>query len=137
MPAAGGGEAAAGSGDVFLTIPVTRPATLRLRRAAAEGAGTAGRRWMLRLPRSLCGVRTCWRMAGLAAAAFPRRLAGKQQICVPAASQELPRPRVMLQAVLELQMFFFSLRHLKRCLLASSAFPGCCFQAGIFQGNEF
>lgn len=33
--------------------------TLRLRRDAAEGAGTTGRCWMLLLPRRLCGVWTC------------------------------------------------------------------------------
>lgn len=47
--------------------------------------------------------------------------------CVPAASWELPSPRVMLQAVLQLQMLF----------LAYNTSDGVCWQAQLFQTAAF
>lgn len=112
--------------------------TLRLRRDVAEGAGTAGRCWMLRLPRRLCGVRTCWRAAGLVQTRQQQHLPGvwpgssraESSRCpcsIPGAapsSGDAPGAASAADA-------FPRLQHLKRRLPASSAFPDCCFQAVI------
>lgn len=112
--------------------------TLRLRRDAAEGAGTAGRCWMLRLPRRLCGVWTCWRVAGLVQTRQQQRFPGVWLGSSRAESSPCPCgiPRAAPSSgdaagAASAADAFPRLQHLKRRLLASSSFPDCCFQAVI------
>lgn len=112
--------------------------TLRLRRDAAEGTGTAGRCWMLRLPRRLCGVWTCWRVAGLVQTRQQQHLPGVWPGSSRAESSRCPRsiPGAAPSSgdapgAASAADAFPRLQHLKRRLLASSAFLDCCFQAVI------
>lgn len=124
-----------GWAGMCLTIPVTCP---------ASRSACAGMRPRAQGPRA--GVGCC---GSHGASAVSGRAGGWQGWCrpgsssvsqelgqgaaelraprVPAASRELPHPRVMLQAVLQLQMLF----------LAYSTSNGVCWRAQLFQTAAF